>query len=106
MASSERRSSASAKPGKPSRPGSKGGKGKGHRRVTRASTTEPPRERRYGDTVLRRMTASSDMPNVLFISFDDCNDWVGFLRNHPGTHTPNLDALARESLVFDQAHCT
>jgi arylsulfatase A-like enzyme len=36
---------------------------------------------------------------------DDCNDWVGFLNNHPGTKTPNLDALAARSLVFAAAYC-
>jgi arylsulfatase A-like enzyme len=43
---------------------------------------------------------------VLFLSLDDCNDWVGFLRNHPGTHTPNLDALAARSLSFTGAYTT
>jgi arylsulfatase A-like enzyme len=43
---------------------------------------------------------------VLLISIDDCNDWLGFLNNHPGTHTPNLDALAMISLSFDKAYCT
>jgi arylsulfatase A-like enzyme len=55
---------------------------------------------------LRRRKAASDAPNVLFISIDDCNDWLGFLNNHPGTHTPNLDALAGTSLSFDKAYCT
>jgi arylsulfatase A-like enzyme len=62
--------------------------------------------RRYGDTVLRRRNATTDGPNVLFISLDDCNDWLGFLNNHPGTRTPNLDALATGSLVFEHAYCT
>lgn len=62
--------------------------------------------RRYGPTVVRRNPPSSDAPNVLFIALDDCNDWLGFLNNHPGTYTPNLDALAAESLVFSNAYCT
>jgi arylsulfatase A-like enzyme len=61
-------------------------------------------ERRYGDLRLRRRTAPSDAPNVLFVSIDDMNDWLGFLNNHPGTRTPNLDALAARSLVFTQAY--
>ena len=35
-----------------------------------------------------------DRPNVLFIAIDDLNDWVGFLKNHPGVKTTNLDRLA------------
>src|SRR6266550_3278395 len=62
-------------------------------------------ERRYGKTVLRQRDAASDAPNVLLLGMDDCNDWVGFLNNHPGTKTPNLDALAARSLVFPAAYC-
>jgi arylsulfatase A-like enzyme len=62
--------------------------------------------RTYGSVQLRRRRAASDAPNVLLISLDDCNDWLGFLNNHPGTHTPNLDALARISVSFDRAYCT
>ncbi len=45
-------------------------------------------------------------PNILFISVDDMNDWVGFLGGHPGMkiHTPNLDRLAAASTVFTNAH--
>ncbi|MGH8474658.1 MAG: sulfatase-like hydrolase/transferase [Methylococcales bacterium] len=43
---------------------------------------------------------------MLFISLDDCNDWVGFLDRHPGTSTPALDALATESIVFSKAYTT
>lgn len=60
--------------------------------------------RSYGPTTLTRTRAASDAPNVLFFSIDDCSDWVGFLDNHPGTSTPNLDALAAESLVFTKAY--
>lgn len=64
---------------------------------------EPP-QRQYGDVRLTRQRPRADAPHVLFISLDDCNDWLGFLNAHPGTSTPNLDALAAESLVFDHAY--
>lgn len=48
------------------------------------------------------VTAST---NLLQIVVDDLNEYVGFLGGYPGTiHTPNLDALAAESLNFDQFH--
>jgi len=62
--------------------------------------------RNYGPYELRRGTAPSDSPNVVFIALDDCNDWMGFLNNHPGTRTPNIDALAATSLSFSKAYCT
>jgi arylsulfatase A-like enzyme len=68
--------------------------------------TDTGATRRYGSVVLRQRKPDSSAPNLLFVSIDDCNDWLGFLNNHPGTHTPNLDALAGESLVFTQAYCT
>ena len=41
------------------------------------------------------MQAQSEKPkNVLFIAVDDLNDWVGFLKGHPNTRTPNMDRLA------------
>lgn len=44
-------------------------------------------------------------PNVLVISIDDLNDWVGCLNGHPQVQTPNMDALAARGTVFTNAHC-
>jgi arylsulfatase A-like enzyme len=44
-------------------------------------------------------------PNVLFISLDDLNDWVGCLGGHPQTKTPNLDRLAASGVLFRNAYC-
>ena len=44
-------------------------------------------------------------PNVLFLSIDDLNDWVGFLGGHEQTHPPNLDRLAKRGLLFTRAYC-
>lgn len=44
-------------------------------------------------------------PNVLFISIDDLNDWVGCLDGHPQVRTPNIDALAARGINFTNAHC-
>ena len=49
--------------------------------------------------------AGKNKPNVLFISIDDLNDWVGVLGGHAHARTPNLDRLAARGLLFDNAHC-
>ena len=44
-------------------------------------------------------------PNVLLISIDDLNDWVGCMGGHPQAITPNLDRLAKRGTLFLNAHC-
>jgi arylsulfatase A-like enzyme len=65
---------------------------------------EPVAVRTFGDRELRQGEARSDAPNVLFISIDDQNDWMGFLNARPGVSTPNCDALARESVNFTSTY--
>lgn len=48
---------------------------------------------------------AAERPNVLFISIDDLNDWVGCLGGHPQVKTPNIDALAARGINFTNAHC-
>ncbi|MGB0413105.1 MAG: sulfatase [Coraliomargarita sp.] len=43
--------------------------------------------------------------NVLMISIDDLNDWVGYLGGYPSVSTPHLDALAEQGRIFANAHC-
>jgi arylsulfatase A-like enzyme len=43
--------------------------------------------------------------NVLFIAIDDLNDWTGFAGGHPQTQTPNMDKLAQQGVVFENAYC-
>jgi len=49
--------------------------------------------------------AQDTPPNVLFISIDDLNDWVGCLDGHPQVKTPHIDALAGRGVNFRNAHC-
>src|SRR5438128_5621550 len=49
--------------------------------------------------------ATSKGPNILFIAIDDLNDWVGCLGGHPQAKTPNIDRLAKQSLLFTRAYC-
>ena len=44
-------------------------------------------------------------PNVLVISIDDLNDWVGCLEGHPNARTPNIDRLAQRGTLFANTHC-
>jgi arylsulfatase A-like enzyme len=62
--------------------------------VACSTTTGPPTGKADAD---RRV-------NVLMISIDDLNDWVGCLGGHPQARTPNIDRLAREAVLFTNAH--
>ncbi|MDB4614481.1 sulfatase [bacterium] len=56
-------------------------------------------------TSMANSLQAADRPNVLFISIDDLNDWVGFLDGHPDVKTPNMDRLAARGIIFTDAHC-
>ena len=45
-------------------------------------------------------------PNVLLLFADQHNKQVMGFEGHPDVLTPNLDRLARQSVVFDRAYCT
>jgi arylsulfatase A-like enzyme len=50
-------------------------------------------------------SAAAEKPNVVFISIDDLNDWVGPLGGHPQVKTPHIDRLAARGTTFTNAHC-
>jgi len=43
-------------------------------------------------------------PNILIISLDDMNDWIGPMGGHPQTQTPHLDAFAQSAVTFRRAY--
>jgi arylsulfatase A-like enzyme len=43
-------------------------------------------------------------PNILIISLDDMNDWIGPMGGHPQARTPHLDAFAENALTFRRAY--
>jgi len=43
--------------------------------------------------------------NILFIVIDDLNDWIGCLNGHSQSITPNIDRLAKQGILFTNAHC-
>lgn len=50
------------------------------------------------------VSQTEKQPNVLLIVIDDLNDYTGFLGGHPQVKTPHMDALAKEGVVFSNAH--
>lgn len=49
--------------------------------------------------------AAKEKPNILYITFDDMNDWVGCLGGHPQIQTPHIDRLAERGVLFTNAQC-
>lgn len=47
--------------------------------------------------------AQEKKPNILLISVDDLNDWVGVYGGNPQMKTPNIDKLAEKGMVFRNA---
>lgn len=56
-------------------------------------------------STISQRVALADKPNVLFIAIDDQNDWIGCLNGHAAAKTPNIDRLAKEGVLFSNAHC-
>lgn len=53
--------------------------------------------------VLSCAESGPDRPNVLFLSVDDMNDWVGAL-GYEAARTPHIDRLASRGVLFTNAH--
>ena len=56
---------------------------------------------------LSNLTLAKDTApkNVLMISVDDLNDWVGAMGGHPQVKTPGMDYLASKGVLFTNAQC-
>ena len=54
----------------------------------------------------QKPVAEITQPNVLFVSIDDLNDWVGFLGGHPQAKTPSLDNFTEHAVYFTNSYCT
>lgn len=46
-----------------------------------------------------------DRPNVILVSLDDLNDWVGVLGVRADVKTPNIDRVAGRGMLFANAQC-
>lgn len=60
----------------------------------------------FGKLKAKDEELTKSKPNVLFISIDDLNDWVGALEGNPQVITPNMDKLFQEGILFTNAHCS
>jgi arylsulfatase A-like enzyme len=56
--------------------------------------------------LLSFLCIAAERPNIICISVDDLNDWVGYLEGHPQAITPNFDKLSNKGIAFTNAHCT
>lgn len=58
------------------------------------------------NNIKQEQKTTTNKPNVLFISIDDLNNWVGLLKDagHPDVKTPNIDKLASRGVYFSNAH--
>ncbi|WP_282135756.1 sulfatase [Seonamhaeicola maritimus] len=52
-----------------------------------------------------QFTMAQDKPNVLFIAIDDLNDYVSCMNGPLSVPTPNIDRLAKQGTLFENAHC-
>ncbi len=52
----------------------------------------------------RPARAAGPVRNLLLVSIDDLNDWVGALGAHPGAQTPHIDRLMAGALSFTRAY--
>jgi len=59
-----------------------------------------------GFSVDKESKVKQKKPNVLILFSDQHNKKVMGFEGHPDVITPNLDKLAKESVVFDRAYCT
>ncbi|MEJ8568618.1 sulfatase [Elongatibacter sediminis] len=46
--------------------------------------------------------ARAERPNILLISVDDLNNWVGYAGGNASSRTPNIDSLAERGVAFTQ----
>lgn len=53
----------------------------------------------------QKPAADTPPPNILMICIDDLNDWLGCANGHPNAKTPNIDRLAEQGVLFNNAHC-
>lgn len=77
-------------------------------RVGNKASSKKPEEKNTNEapeSFQDALATAGKQPNVLFISIDDLNDWVGALGGHPQAKTPNLDRLISQSVFFRNAHC-
>ncbi len=51
------------------------------------------------------LPAFGQKPDVILITVDDLNNWIGCMGGHPNVKTPNIDRLAAKGILYTNAHC-
>jgi choline-sulfatase len=54
---------------------------------------------------LAALSPAAQKPDVILITVDDLNDWIGCMGGHPHVKTTNLDRLAARGILYTNAHC-
>ncbi|WP_111707606.1 sulfatase [Lutibacter citreus] len=54
---------------------------------------------------LLQIIIAQDKPNVVFIAIDDLNDYASCMNGSISVPTPNIDRLAKQGTLFNNAHC-
>lgn len=57
-----------------------------------------------GNRAVRGLRARMEHPRIILVTFDTLNVWYTSLFSEDGAPTPNLEALAEEGVLFEQAH--
>lgn len=57
-------------------------------------------------TLIPVVLFAQTQPNFVFITIDDCNDWVQGFNGHPQTATPNIQYLEKKGTTFINAYTT
>lgn len=60
----------------------------------------------YGSPLKKEAPENQKKPNVIILFADQHNKDVMGFEGHPDVLTPNLDKLAKQSMVFDRAYCS
>lgn len=55
--------------------------------------------------LIANAAVADERPNILMITVDDLNDWIGCMKGRPHAITPHIDRLAASGTLFSNAHC-
>ncbi|QTN33451.1 sulfatase [Akkermansiaceae bacterium] len=54
---------------------------------------------------LAAFSPAAQKPDVILITVDDLNNWIGCMGGQPNVKTPHMDRLAARGILYTNAHC-